>query len=85
MVVCNFDNEDFGAVLQSVKGLSLNIPVDRVEGVSALVVPVHKLLANSWAASCLPEALCELACDSYTVDSEAGFGGWNERDDFGWL
>ena len=47
------------------------------------VVPLHELLAKSWATSGLLYSLGESACDGFTVDSETGFGGWNERDDFG--
>ena len=47
------------------------------------VVPFHELLAKSWAASGLSYWLGESVCDTFTVNSEAGFGGWNERDDFG--
>ena len=46
------------------------------------VVPFHEFLAKSWAASCFLESLGESSWDSFTLDSEAGFGGWNERDDF---
>ena len=50
------------------------------------VVPFHEFVAKAWAASCFSESLGESLCDSFTVDSEAaGFGGWNERDDFGWF
>ena len=52
---------------------------------SGPVVPFYKFLAKSWAASCFLESLGESSCDSLTVDSEADFGGWNERDDFGWF
>ena len=48
---------------------------------SGLAVPLHELLANSWAASGLSKLLGKSA--SFTIDSEAGFGGRNERDDCG--
>ena len=40
MVVRKFDNEDLGAVLQSVKCHSWNIVVDGSEGVFGTLVPV---------------------------------------------
>ena len=69
MLVRKFDYEDLGAVLESVKGFAWDLPVD----------------GKSWAVSCFLESLGELPCDSFTIDSEAGFGGWNERDNFGWF
>ena len=84
-IMGKFDDEDFGAVLQSVKGFSWDLPVDGVEGMSGPVVPFHEFLAKSWAASCFSESLGDSSCDCFNVDSEAGFGGWNERDDFGWF
>ena len=84
MGVCKFDDGDFGAILQSIKGFAWNIPVDGSERVLGPVVPFHEeLLAKSWAASCLSYSLCRSAYDSFTIDSEAGFGGWNKRDGFG--
>ena len=72
-----FDDEDFGAVLQSVKGFSWDLPVDGVEGISGPVVPwFHEFLAKSWAASCFLESLGESSFDSFIVASEAGFGGY---------
>ena len=86
MLVCKFDDEDFGAILQSVKGHSWNIPVGGVEGMSGPVVLFHELLGKLWAASSgLSESLGKSSCDSFTVNSEAGFGGWSEWDDFGWF
>ena len=78
--VCKFDDKDFGAILQSVKGLTWDLPVDGVEGMLGPVVPFHELRARSWAASCFSEPLGELSCDRFTVDNEVGFGGWNEGD-----
>ena len=51
--MCKFDDGDFGAILQSIKGLAWNIPVDGFEGVLGPVVPFHELLAKLWAATCL--------------------------------
>ena len=50
---------------------------------SGPVIPFHELLVKSWAASCFSEPFGESACDNFTIDSEAGFGGGNERDDYG--
>ena len=85
MIVSRFDDENFGAVPQSVKGFAWNIPVDGVEGMSGPVVPFHELLAKSRTASYVSEPLGELSCDSFPVDRETGFGGWNERYKFGWF
>ena len=38
------------------------------------VVPFHEFLAKSRAASYFSDSLGESLCDSFTVDSEAGFG-----------
>ena len=73
MVIGKFHNEDLGTVLLGVKCLSWNIPIDGSEGVSGpACVPIHELLANSWAAGCLSEWFGEAWCDSFTIDSEAG-------------
>ena len=81
---CSWQPKFHYAVLQRIKCLSWNIPVDGSEGVPGPVVPVHELLAKSRAASCLSESLGEAPCDSFTVDSEAGLGGGrDEWDDFG--
>ena len=85
MVMGKFDDKDLGAVLESVKGFAWDVLVDGFEGVSGPVVPFHEFLAqSSRTASCFSESLGESSCDSFTIDSEAGFGGWNEQDDFGW-
>ena len=85
MLVRKFHDKDFGAFLESNKGFAWDLPVDGVEGMSGPVVPFHESLAKSRAASCSSESLGESSCDSFTVDSEAGFGGWNEGDEFGWF
>ena len=46
MVVGKFDDEDLGAVFQSIKCLSWNIPFDGSEGVLGPFVLVHEPLAN---------------------------------------
>ena len=66
MIVCKFDDEDLGAIIQSVKDFAWDLPVDGVEGVSGPVVPFHELLAKAWAASCFSESLGESPCDSFT-------------------
>ena len=33
MIMCKFDNEDVGAILQSVKGFAWDLPVDGGEGI----------------------------------------------------
>ena len=85
MVVGKFDDEDLGAVLENVKGFAWGLPVDGVKGMLGPVVPFHEFLAKSQATSCFSESLGKSPCDSFTVDSEAGFGCWNERDNFGWF
>ena len=56
------------------RALPWYFPVDGVEGMSRPVVPFHELLAKSWAASCFSESMGESSCDSFIIDSEAGFG-----------
>ena len=86
MIMGKFDDEDLGAVLENVKGFAWGLPVDGVKGMLGPVVPFHEFLAKLWAASCYSESLMgESPGDGFTVNSEAGFGGWNERDDFGWF
>ena len=85
MIMGKFDDKDVGAVLESGKGFTWDLPVDGVEGMSGSVAPFHEFLAKLQAASCFSESLGESSCDSFTVDSEAGFGGWNEWDNFGWF
>ena len=84
MLMGKFDDEDLGAVLESVEGFAWYFPVDGVEGMLGPVVPFHEFLAKSRAASCFSESLGESSCDSFTVDSEAGFGCWDEWYKFGW-
>ena len=84
MVVCKFHNEDFGAVLQSVKGFAWNIPVDGFEGVLlGPVVLFHELLAKSWLLAACPTRCANRCVIVFTIDSETGFGGWNEGDGLG--
>ena len=60
VIMGKIDDEDFGAVLQSVNGFSWDFPPDGVEGISGPVAPFHELLAqSSWAASCFSESLGE--------------------------
>ena len=80
-----FDDKYLGAVLESDKGFPWYFPVDRVEGISGPVIPFHEFLAKSWAASCVSESLGKLPCDSFTVNCETGFGGWNEQYKIGWF
>ena len=85
MTVGEFHCEDLGAVLESVKCLCRDIPVDGLECALGPVVLFHWLLARSWAARCLSQLFGEASAgDSFTIDCEAGgFGGGNEGDDFG--
>ena len=88
MIMGKFYYEDLGEVLQSVRCLSWNIPVDGSKGMLlGPCVPVHELLlADAWAASscCLLELLGEALRDSFTIDSsEADLGGRIEWDEFG--
>ena len=85
MRVRKFDDTDLGAVLKSGQRLPWGLPVDGFEGVSGPVVPFHELLAKLRAASCVSETLGKSSCDSFPVDRETGFGGWNERYKFGWF
>ena len=84
MTVGEFHCEDLGAVLESVKCLCRDIPVDGLECALGPVILFHWLLAESWAAPrCLLESLGEASGSGFSVDCETGFGGWNEGDDFG--
>ena len=85
MPVRKFDDKDLGTVLESGRGLPWDLPVDGFEGVSGPAVPFHEFLAKSRTASCISESLGESSCDSFPLDCETGFIGWNERHTFAWF
>ena len=81
MAVGEFNNEDLGAVLKSVKCLGRDIPVDGLEGALGPVVLFHWLLAEARTVCCLSKSSGKASGDGFSVDCEAGHGGGNEGDD----
>jgi hypothetical protein len=76
-IVCEFDDECFYAVLQSVPhSLARSLPVDGSEGGTGLIVPGHEMLANSWTVSSLAQSRGTASGDGFPMDGEACLGGW---------
>ncbi len=73
-----FDNEDSGAVLECVEGISRNVPIDGSESVQCPIVLCHEVLAESGAVGSVSKSCGEASSDGFTMDGEASLGGGNE-------
>jgi hypothetical protein len=84
-IVCEFDDEYFGAVLQSVQSLARSLPVDGSESGIGPIVPGHEVLANAWTGSSLAKSRGTSSGDGFPMNGEACLGGWDEGNQFGWF